>query len=116
MSAKQWLKRNAWALAAIPLLTAGVFGAVALEKDLGELFSRSGATPPDMTVAAGETIALGGVEFGPVEFRVGSSLTDGNQPPRHADYPCRDSCERGRQERRLPQPRCCLRVERHRMA
>lgn len=80
MSAQQWAKRNAWALVAIPILTAGVFGAVALETDLRALFSQNGGSAPDVTVPAGETIELGGVEFGPVEFRLGSTITDGNQP------------------------------------
>lgn len=81
MSTRPWLKHNAWALIAIPVLVGGVFGAVALETDIRVLFGHNGASAPDLIVPAGETIELGGVEFGPVDFRVGSTVIDGNQPP-----------------------------------
>ncbi len=77
----QWARRNAWALVAIPVLAAGVVGAVALETDPRILIGAAASDVPDQVVAAGETIEIDGITFGPLEFQVSDSLVDGDQPP-----------------------------------
>lgn len=81
MSAKSWAKTNAWALIALPVLTLGVLGAVAMETDLHNIIRAEAPARPDIVVPAGDTYEIAGVTFGPLTFQTSDTVRDAVQPP-----------------------------------